>query len=84
MPNIESLVRRQDVEGLLKAASYKDVARSSVGTVRDRGIPARADAILALGMLAPEAGLPAIRASLGDPRTRCDVRSCASCTHSTR
>jgi hypothetical protein len=54
MPKIKSLVRRQDVEGLLKAASYKDLAPSSVGTVRDRGM-VRAEAVLAL---APEAGLP--------------------------
>jgi hypothetical protein len=73
MPNIKSLVRRQDGEGLLKAASYKDLAPSSVGTVRDGGIPVRADAVLALGMLAPEAGLPATRAGLGDPadQVRC-------------
>jgi hypothetical protein len=48
MPNIKSLVRRQDVEGLLKAASYEDLAPSSVGTVRDRGILVRANAVLAL------------------------------------
>jgi hypothetical protein len=47
-----------------------------VGTVRDRGIAVCADAVLALGMLAPEAGLPAIRAGLGDPAdlVRCAVR----------
>jgi hypothetical protein len=55
MPNIKSLVRRQDVEALMKAASHKDLAPSSVGTVRDRGIPVRADAVLALAMLAPKA-----------------------------
>jgi HEAT repeat protein len=75
MSNIKSLVRRQDVEGLLKAASYKDLAPSSVGTVSDRGIPVRTDAVLALGMLAPEAGLPAIRAGLGDPA---DQMRCAA------
>jgi hypothetical protein len=84
MPKFKSLVRRQDVEGLPKTASYKDLAPSSVGTVRDRGIPVRAEAVLALGRLAPEAGLPAIRAGLGIPRTRCDVRPCASWKHSTR
>jgi HEAT repeat len=41
--------------------------------VRDRGVPVRTDAALALGMLAPEARLPAIRAGLGDPadQVRC-------------
>jgi hypothetical protein len=58
MPNIKSLVRRQDVEALMKAASHKDLAPSSVGTVRDRGIPVRADTVLALAMLALEAGFP--------------------------
>jgi hypothetical protein len=69
----KSLVRRRDVEGLLNTASYKDLAPSSVGTVRDRCSPVRARAVLALGLLAPEAGLPAIRAGLGDPadQVRC-------------
>jgi HEAT repeat protein len=66
-PNIKSLVRGQDVEGLLKAASYRDLTPSSAGTLRDRGIPVRADAVLALGMLAPVSGLGAIRARLADP-----------------
>ena len=56
MPNIKSLVRRQDVEGLLKAASHKDLAPSSVGTVRDRGIPVRTDAVLAARHARPEGG----------------------------
>ena len=58
MRNIKSLVRRQDVEGLLKAASDKDLAPSSVGTVRKRGIAVCAHAVLALGMIAPEDGFP--------------------------
>jgi hypothetical protein len=65
MPNIKSLVRRQDVEGLLKAASYEDLAPSSVGTVRDRGIAVRANAVLAL---ARSGGRPPRHpAGLGDP-----------------
>jgi HEAT repeat protein len=72
-PNIKSLVRQEDVPGLLKAASYQNVTPSSAGAVSDLGIPVRADAVLALGMLAPDSGLPAMRAALADPadRVRC-------------
>jgi hypothetical protein len=72
-PNIKSLVRREDVDGLLEAASYQDLAPTSDGTVRDLGIPVRADAILALGTLAPEQGREAIAGGLRDPadRVRC-------------
>lgn len=66
-PNIKSLVRREDVDGLLKAATYRELTSGSAGTVHDLGIPVRADAILALGTLAPERGRQAITAALGDP-----------------
>jgi HEAT repeat protein len=72
-PNIKSLVRREDVEGLLEAASYQDVAPTSSGAMSDFGIPVRVDAILALSTLAPERGHMAITAGLRDPadRVRC-------------
>jgi HEAT repeat protein len=72
-PNIKSLVRREDVEGLLEAASYRDLTRNSAGAVIDLGIPVRTDAILALGTLAPDRGQKAISAGLHDPadRVRC-------------
>jgi HEAT repeat protein len=72
-PNIKSLVRREDVDGLVAAASYQDLAQTSDGTLRDLGIPVRADAILALGTIAPEQGATAITAGLRDPadRVRC-------------
>jgi HEAT repeat protein len=72
-PNIKSLVRREDIDGLLEAASYQDLAPTSAGTVSDLGIPVRVDAILALGTLAPEQGHSAIAAGLRDPadRVRC-------------
>jgi HEAT repeat protein len=72
-PNIKSLVRREDIDGLLEAASYRERAPSSEGTVSDLGIPIRVDAILALGTLAPEQGHTAIAAGLRDPadRVRC-------------
>jgi HEAT repeat protein len=72
-PNIKSLVRREDVDGLLEAASYQDLAPASDGTVSDSGIPVRVDAILALGTLAPEHARGAIAGALRDPadRVRC-------------
>jgi HEAT repeat protein len=72
-PNIKSLVRREDIEGLLEAASYQDLTRNPAGAVIDLGIPVRTDAILALGTLAPERGHRAIAAGLHDPadRVRC-------------
>jgi HEAT repeat protein len=72
-PNIKSLVRREDVEGLLEAASYQDLAPTSAGTVSDGGIPIRVEALLALGTLAPERAHNAITAGLRDPadRVRC-------------
>jgi HEAT repeat protein len=72
-PNIKSLVRRQDVVGLVEAASYQDIAPNSAGTVSDLGAPVRADAIIALGSLAPGRGITAITAGLRDPadRVRC-------------
>jgi HEAT repeat protein len=74
-PNIKSLVRREDIDGLLKAATYRELASGSAGSVQDLGIPVRADAILALGTLAPERGEQAITAALRDPadRVRCEA-----------
>jgi HEAT repeat protein len=72
-PNIKSLVRREDVEGLLEAASYQQLAPTSAGAVNDFGIPVRMDALLALGTLAPERGHEVITVGLRDPadRVRC-------------
>jgi HEAT repeat protein len=72
-PNIKSLVRREDVDGLLEAAAYQELTSRSAGPVQDLGIPVRADAVLALGTLAPERGHQAIAAGLRDPadRVRC-------------
>jgi HEAT repeat protein len=72
-PNIKSLVRREDVEGLVEAASYRELVETSAGAVRDFGIPVRVDALLALGTLAPEPARTVIAAGLRDPadRVRC-------------
>jgi HEAT repeat protein len=55
------------MDGLLAAASYKDLASTSKGTVSDFGIPIRVDAILALGTLDPEQSHGAVAAALRDP-----------------
>jgi HEAT repeat protein len=72
-PNIKSLVRREDIEGLLEAASFQELTRNSAGAAIDLGIPVRTDAILALGTVAPDRSQEAISAGLHDPadRVRC-------------
>jgi O-antigen/teichoic acid export membrane protein/HEAT repeat protein len=72
-PNINALVRGKDVDGLLAAASYQELAPTSAGAVSDLGVPVRADAILALGTVAPEQGRSSITAGLRDraDRVRC-------------
>jgi HEAT repeat protein len=72
-PNIKSLVRREDVDGLLEAASYQELVPGSDGTVSDLGIPVRVEAIMALGTLAPEHAQGQVAAALRDPadRVRC-------------
>ena len=74
-PNIKSLVRREDVDGLVQAASYQELAPGADGTVGDLGVPVRVEAILALGTLAPEQAQGPIAAALRDPADR--VRSAA-------
>jgi HEAT repeat protein len=71
--NVESLARNGDVDGLVEATSYRELERTSPETVRDLGIPVRAEAILALGGLGPHAGREAVASALRDPadRVRC-------------
>jgi HEAT repeat protein len=72
-PNIKSLVAHKDVDGLVDAASYQDPRPGSAGSANNFGASVRAEAILALGTLAPQAGHEAIRAGLHDPadQVRC-------------
>jgi HEAT repeat protein len=66
-PNIKSLARRKDVDGLVTATSYRDVKPSSPGKMTDFGTPVRAGAILALGALGPDCGTRAVEDGLRDP-----------------
>jgi HEAT repeat protein len=74
-PNIKALVRREDIDGLERAASYQDVKPTSQGTVSDFGIPVRAEAILALGTLDASSGGPTLARALRDPA---DAVRCAA------
>jgi HEAT repeat protein len=73
--NIKALARRDDIEGLLEAATYQDFTPSSPGAMGDDGIQVRAEAIVALGEIAPNRARHAIRAGLHDPA---DQVRCAS------
>src|SRR5918994_6311331 len=72
-PNIESLARDEDVEGLVEATSYRELVRKSADSVSDVGIPVRTEAVLALGDLGDDAGQEAVALALRDPadRVRC-------------
>jgi HEAT repeat protein len=72
-PNVESLARNRDLEGLIEATGYQEPVRTSPENVGDLGIPVRTDAILALGELGGDVGEEAVAAALRDPadRVRC-------------
>jgi hypothetical protein len=66
-PNVESLARHEDVEGLVEATSYREPVRTSPEPVNDLGVAVRTDAILALGDLGGQAGQEAVASALRDP-----------------
>jgi HEAT repeat protein len=72
-PNVESLARNEDLEGLVQATSYRELVRKSPESVSDLGIPVRTEAILALGELGGDAGQETVALALRDPadRVRC-------------
>jgi HEAT repeat protein len=74
-PHIKVLVRRQDIDGLVDAASYQELKPTSHGTVKDLGIPVRTEAILALGALDAASGAEALARGLRDPA---DLVRCAA------
>jgi hypothetical protein len=65
-PNVDSLARHEDVEGLVEATSYRELVQTSPESVNDLGVAVRTDAILALGDLG-EAGQEAVASALRDP-----------------
>jgi HEAT repeat protein len=74
-PDVAALAEREDVEGLVAAAGFKDLLRATEGRVIDRGTEIRAQAVLALGELGHEAGNGTVTAALRDPSDQ--VRSVA-------
>jgi HEAT repeat protein len=74
-PNIKSLVRREDVSGLVDAASYRDVQPGQSGKPTDLGIPVRVEAVLGLGQLDPTGGGELVAMALSDPA---DAVRCAA------
>jgi hypothetical protein len=74
-PNVKALARREDIDGLVQAATFKDLPAGSDGETGDRGAVVREAAILALGALGPAAGNGTVAAALCDPSDR--VRTAA-------
>jgi HEAT repeat protein len=66
-PNVKSLAKRGDEDGLVSAAGYQDLIAAPGEGMLDRGAEIRREAILALGQLGPEAGTEAVHAALSDP-----------------
>jgi HEAT repeat protein len=74
-PNIEALLHREDLEGLVDATSYREPVQTSSEGMRDLGIPVRTGAILALGELGRDVGREAVESGLRD---RADAVRCAA------
>jgi HEAT repeat protein len=66
-PNVKTLAKRRDEDGLVAAAGYQDLIPAPGEGMLDRGAEIRGEAILALGQLGPEAGTEAVHAALSDP-----------------
>ncbi len=72
-PNVKSLARSGDVDGLIEAARYREVVRRVDGRVSDAGAPVREAAILALHEKAGDRAGETLTRALRDPadRVRC-------------
>jgi HEAT repeat protein len=72
-PNVKSLARDGDIEGLIEAARYREVVRRVDGRVSDAGASIREAAILALRDTAGDRAGEALMRALVDPadRVRC-------------
>jgi HEAT repeat protein len=72
-PNVKTLARREDIDGLVEAAGFQDLMPDRAGMTHDLGVPIREQAILALGSLGPEAGNGTVAGALRDPSDRVRV-----------
>jgi HEAT repeat protein len=72
-PNVKSLRRKGDVDGLIKAATYTELVPRGEGTPADVGAPIREGALLALREVALERAGDTFATALGDAsdRVRC-------------
>lgn len=72
-PNVKSLVRDDDVDGLIAAAAYTEVVSSPEGARIDLGAAIREEAVLALRQVALERAGKTFAAALADSsdRVRC-------------
>lgn len=72
-PNVRTLIKRQDVDGLIAAARYRGKLHIRDGAPVDAGARTREQAILALGALGAEADNGIVAAALLDPCDRVRV-----------
>jgi HEAT repeat protein len=72
-PNVQKLVRRRDLEGLVEAASFQDIVANPNGPPFDIGVPVREEAIVAMGELGPSTGNGIVAGALRDPSDRVRV-----------
>ena len=74
-PNVKALVRKGDVDGLIKAANHTELISGPDGTTVDVGTPIREEALFALRDVAPDRGGDVFVTALGDSSDR--VRTAA-------
>ncbi|MBN1527625.1 MAG: HEAT repeat domain-containing protein [Thermoleophilaceae bacterium] len=72
-PNVKSLAKEGDIEGLVEAARYRDVVRRVDGRSSDAGAAVREAAVLALAKIGGDRADETLIRALGDPadRVRC-------------
>lgn len=72
-PNVGSLARKGDVDGLIKAAAHSEFVLGPEGRSTDVGAPIREKALFALRDVAPDRAGHVFTTALGDPsdRVRC-------------
>jgi HEAT repeat protein len=69
-PNVKSLAKDGDVEGLIEAAGYRHVVRRVDGRSSDAGAPIREAAVVALARIGGEQADETLMRALGDPQDR--------------
>jgi HEAT repeat protein len=69
-PNVKSLAKDGDVEGLIRAAGYRDVVRRVDGRASDAGVPIREAAVVALARIGGDRADETLMRALADPQDR--------------